>query len=230
MATRCMLAAEYFCSGSVSKDAYGHYGLATPIYTHFTVRPFPYVEAMLMAIPVSDPSICRCTRPQAIGGCDQLHPATPIASEQIAPREDTARRQSTPSISSDGQSSKCGVLRWPGAPGQRSSERDEGGGIRHPHIQKRSCRFRLRVRPFPFLAVLTHDRRLGLEGLITFNKDTHAFDSENYTISVPKLEGGDAVIGVFDRIVVDVSIEKDKNTQRGKVKMVMVEPVSSDGL
>ena len=38
MATRCMLAAEYFCSGSVSKDAYGHYGLASRIYTHFTVR------------------------------------------------------------------------------------------------------------------------------------------------------------------------------------------------
>lgn len=37
MATRCMLAAEYFCSGSVSKDAFGHYGLASPIYTHFTV-------------------------------------------------------------------------------------------------------------------------------------------------------------------------------------------------
>jgi len=40
MATRCMLAAEYFCSGSVSKDAYGHYGLASKIYTHFTVCPF----------------------------------------------------------------------------------------------------------------------------------------------------------------------------------------------
>jgi exosome complex exonuclease DIS3/RRP44 len=39
MATRCMLAAEYFCAGSVSKDTFGHYGLATPIYTHFTVSP-----------------------------------------------------------------------------------------------------------------------------------------------------------------------------------------------
>ena len=36
MATRCMLSAEYFCSGSVSKDTFGHYGLASPIYTHFT--------------------------------------------------------------------------------------------------------------------------------------------------------------------------------------------------
>lgn len=36
MATRCMLSAEYFCSGSVSKEAFGHYGLASAIYTHFT--------------------------------------------------------------------------------------------------------------------------------------------------------------------------------------------------
>ena len=33
LATRCMLSAEYFCSGSVSRDAFLHYGLAAPIYT-----------------------------------------------------------------------------------------------------------------------------------------------------------------------------------------------------
>jgi len=36
MATRCMLSAEYFNSGSVGRDTFGHYGLASPIYTHFT--------------------------------------------------------------------------------------------------------------------------------------------------------------------------------------------------
>jgi len=36
MATRCMLPAEYFSAGSISKDAFGHYGLAADIYTHFT--------------------------------------------------------------------------------------------------------------------------------------------------------------------------------------------------
>jgi exosome complex exonuclease DIS3/RRP44 len=36
MATRCMLSAEYFCSGSVGRDTFGHYGLASEIYTHFT--------------------------------------------------------------------------------------------------------------------------------------------------------------------------------------------------
>lgn len=31
-----MLSAEYFCSGSVGRETFGHYGLASPIYTHFT--------------------------------------------------------------------------------------------------------------------------------------------------------------------------------------------------
>lgn len=36
MATRCMMQALYFCSGTLPKEEYHHYGLATPIYTHFT--------------------------------------------------------------------------------------------------------------------------------------------------------------------------------------------------
>lgn len=74
------------------------------------------------------------------------------------------------------------------------------------------------------------DIRLGLEGLITFKKDTHEFDAENYTITIPASQGKNAVVGVFDKVVVEVGIEKDQNTQRGKVRMVLVEPVSSVGL
>ncbi|ODV63917.1 exosome catalytic subunit DIS3 [Ascoidea rubescens DSM 1968] len=36
MSTRCMLAAEYFISGSFSYPEFKHYGLAVDIYTHFT--------------------------------------------------------------------------------------------------------------------------------------------------------------------------------------------------
>lgn len=36
MATRCMLAAEYFASGNFSYAEFKHYGLAVDIYTHFT--------------------------------------------------------------------------------------------------------------------------------------------------------------------------------------------------
>ncbi|KAI9814493.1 MAG: exosome catalytic subunit dis3 [Thelocarpon impressellum] len=36
MATRCMMSAEYFCSGTQAFAEYRHYGLASEIYTHFT--------------------------------------------------------------------------------------------------------------------------------------------------------------------------------------------------
>lgn len=36
LATRCMMSAEYFVAGTHAYDDFRHYGLATPIYTHFT--------------------------------------------------------------------------------------------------------------------------------------------------------------------------------------------------
>ncbi|MCJ1478957.1 exosome catalytic subunit dis3 [Lambiella insularis] len=36
MATRCMMSAEYFCSGTQACAEFRHYGLASEIYTHFT--------------------------------------------------------------------------------------------------------------------------------------------------------------------------------------------------
>ena len=36
MATRCMTQAAYFGSGEVTPAEYYHYGLAAPLYTHFT--------------------------------------------------------------------------------------------------------------------------------------------------------------------------------------------------
>jgi exosome complex exonuclease DIS3/RRP44 len=36
MTTRCMLQAQYFSSGTEAEQDFRHYGLACPIYTHFT--------------------------------------------------------------------------------------------------------------------------------------------------------------------------------------------------
>lgn len=36
LATRCMMQALYFISGTLQKDQFVHYGLAADIYTHFT--------------------------------------------------------------------------------------------------------------------------------------------------------------------------------------------------
>ena len=57
-----------------------------------------------------------------------------------------------------------------------------------------------------------------------FKRDMQ-FDAENYTITV-----NDITIAVFDRVTVRIEIEKDKNTQRGKVKMSLVSPIDSKNM
>lgn len=64
-----------------------------------------------------------------------------------------------------------------------------------------------------------------------FKRDTQ-FDPDNYTITVPAPHGSseDVKISVFDKVLVAIEVQKDKNTQRGKVAMTLVHPVDSRGL
>jgi len=74
--------------------------------------------------------------------------------------------------------------------------------------------------------------RLGIEGLVTFKHGTQ-FDPENYTITVPlppSVGAKDVTISVFDKVTVNIEVEKDKNTQRGRVKMTLIQPVDSRAL
>lgn len=57
------------------------------------------------------------------------------------------------------------------------------------------------------------------------------FDAENYVIRIPSgTKGREVTIGVFDKVTVQIEVEKDKNTQRGKLKMTLVHPIDSRGL
>jgi exosome complex exonuclease DIS3/RRP44 len=63
---------------------------------------------------------------------------------------------------------------------------------------------------------------------VTFKHDVQ-FDADNYTLTVPS-NSGDVTISVFDKVKVRIDVEKDKNTQRGRVKMSLVSPVESKDL
>ncbi|KAL3845034.1 hypothetical protein ACJIZ3_002437 [Penstemon smallii] len=47
LATRCMTQAVYFCSGDLSPPEFGHYGLAAPLYTHFTSPIRRYADVIV---------------------------------------------------------------------------------------------------------------------------------------------------------------------------------------
>jgi exosome complex exonuclease DIS3/RRP44 len=47
LSTRCMMPAQYFCSGEIMKDQWHHYGLAAPLYTHFTSPIRRYADILV---------------------------------------------------------------------------------------------------------------------------------------------------------------------------------------
>ncbi|KLO07368.1 RNB-domain-containing protein [Schizopora paradoxa] len=201
MATRCMLSAEYFCSGSVGRDTFGHYGLASPIYTHFTspIRRYADVLAHRQLAAAINYASLHAT----------LHSKTHV--EQVLSVVNRRHRMAQ-------MASRASVEFYVGlALKSRGADKDgKPKEVQEEAFVIRTFRNGLGV----FVS------KLGLEGLVLFKREIK-FDAENYTVTVPQPKGKEVTVAVFDKVTVRITVEKDRNTQRGVVKMVLVEPVDT---
>ncbi|KAF8306782.1 RNB-domain-containing protein [Clavulina sp. PMI_390] len=203
MATRCMLSAEYFCSGSVSDDTFGHYGLASPIYTHFTSPIRRYADvlahrqlaAAIGHVPLHGSLHSKSYVEKILSGVNRRHRLAQMA----------------------GRASVEFYV------GLALKARGQKGGVAVDVIEEAFV-----IRAFRNgLAVFVHS--LGLEGLVTFKKEIQ-FNAEEYNVTIPAPDGRQVTISVFDKVRVRIVVEQDKNTLRGKVKMILASPVDSTDL
>ncbi|KAI4327860.1 hypothetical protein L6164_020272 [Bauhinia variegata] len=78
LATRCMAQAVYFCSGDLSLSEFHHYGLAAPLYTHFTSPIRRYADVTVHRLLAASLGISKLPsvfqdRPQLTSIADNLN-------------------------------------------------------------------------------------------------------------------------------------------------------------
>uniref|UniRef100_A0A5B7BSS8 Putative exosome complex exonuclease RRP44 n=1 Tax=Davidia involucrata TaxID=16924 RepID=A0A5B7BSS8_DAVIN len=78
LATRCMTQAVYFCSGDLSPPEFYHYGLAAPLYTHFTSPIRRYADVVVHRLLAASLGIYKLPnifqdRPQLTSIADNLN-------------------------------------------------------------------------------------------------------------------------------------------------------------
>ncbi|KAH0396576.1 ribonuclease R, partial [Aureobasidium melanogenum] len=189
MATRCMMSAEYFCSGTQAYPEFRHYGLASEIYTHFTspIRRYADLEAhrqLAAAIDYEPLDASLLSKAKLEGVCKNINVRHRNA--QMAGRASVEYYV--------GQALKGRVV-------------DEDGFVMRVFSNGIVV----------FVPRFGIEGLIRLRDLATPEPESE-FDTENYVLKI-KGEGIDRSVELFEKVKVRISDEAEESTGKRKVKL-----------
>lgn len=189
MATRCMMAAEYFSAGMYSQPEFRHYGLASEIYTHFTspIRRYADVVAhrQLAASIDYEP-------------LDQSHREKEHM-ERICRNINKRHRNAQ-------FAGRASIEYYVGQVLKNEESEHEG------FIVKVFSNGVVILVPKFGVESLIHLEDLGVP-------ESATFDEETFTLNIQTPEGKKRKLSIFDKIKVHVSSIKDESSGKRKVHM-----------
>ncbi|PWW79945.1 RNB-domain-containing protein [Tuber magnatum] len=192
LATRCMVSAEYFCSGTHGYPEFRHYGLASEIYTHFTspIRRYADVVAHRQLA--------------AAIGYEPLHPTlhSKAKLENVCGNINNRHRNAQMA-------------------GRASVEYHVGQALRGKVTEEEGYLMRIFSNGLVvFVPRFGVEGLIRVRDLAPVEPKSE-FDAENYRLTVEGSTGSWSV-GLFDRVVVKVMDDMEEHTGKRKIKMTLV--------
>ncbi|OBA19114.1 RNB-domain-containing protein [Metschnikowia bicuspidata var. bicuspidata NRRL YB-4993] len=191
MSTRCMMAAEYFSSGAYGYPDFRHYGLAVDIYTHFTSPIRRYCDVVAHR---------------------QLAGAIGYENLDLSHRDKAKMEMITKNINRRHRNAQFA--------GRSSIEYYVGQVMRNNESSQEGYVIKCFNNGIVVLVP-----KFGVEGLIKLEMlgdvNSAEFDEEKYQLRFVDKKGNKRVVGVFDKLQVEVKSIKDEVSGKRKAQLLL---------
>lgn len=193
MSTRCMMAAEYFPSGSYGYPEFRHYGLAVDIYTHFTSPIRRYCDVVAHR---------------------QLAGAIGYEMLDLSHRDKSKMELIVKNINKRHRNAQFA--------GRASIEYYVGQVMRNNESEQEGYVIKCFNNGIVVLVP-----KFGVEGLIKLellgDVNSAEYDEDKFELKFKDFKGRERIVGVFDKVRVDVKSIKDEVSGKRKAQLVLKE-------
>ena len=202
MTTRCMLQAVYFSAGSLTQDLFWHYGLATPIYTHFTSPIRRYADVIVHR------QLAACLNVTTTHFRDNVDPTIMEEFHKVI-----RNKQRVEDLAHN-----INYRHRMAQQAQRSSVELFTHMYFHGRGMVREAAYIIKMMQNGFVVMIP---QYGIESLVHVEEDQPIkYDADNNRFDL----NGQCVLKLFQRVTVEMKVEEVEVSQKQKLVVKLVEP------